>query len=251
MSQPGVLMIVGRSATADVAAGSRSGTAESGAAEDSLEWSAEHGAALRQLRIRRGMLQQELATAVGQPRTVVSNWETGVRAPSPARRAAIAATLNVEPHELATPARQGEEPGTAGPWSIFRDMIDEYLDEDGGRRVDRFTDQVELFGRLSSAELTVARWPRLHSVAASCRQDLSALTAGQGGSWRAAAVASGVQLAQTIRVQAGLSRAPLPELVATAERCGVQLFRVPLSAGTAGRIRAAAVIHPPLGVAAM
>src|SRR5215475_3343387 len=246
MSRPEGVMTKGRSDTADAAAGSRSGTAE-----DSLEWSAEHGAALRQLRIRRGMLQQELATAVGQPRTVVSNWETGVRAPSPTRRAALAAALGVEPHELATPARQAEEPGATGTWSTFRDMIDEYLDEDGSHRVNRFTAQVELFGRLSPAELTVARWPRLHSVAASCRQDLSALTAGQGGSWRAAAVASGVQLAQTIRVQAGLSRAPLPELVATAERCGVQLFRVPLSAGTAGRIRAAAVIHPPLGVAAM
>src|SRR5215470_1977440 len=251
MSQTEVVMATRRSATADVAAGNRSGTAESGVAEDPLEWSAEHGAALRQLRIRRGMLQQELATAVGQPRTVVSNWETGVRAPSPARRVALAAALQVEPHELATLSGQAEEPGAAGTWSAFRDMIDEYLDEDGGRRVDRFTAQVELFGRLSPAELTVARWPRLHAVAASCRQDLSALTVRQGGSWRAAAVASGVQLARTIRVQAGLSRAPLPELVATAERCGVQLFRVPLSAGTAGRIRAAAVIHPPLGVAAM
>jgi transcriptional regulator with XRE-family HTH domain len=251
MSQPEVVMARGRSTTADTAAGNRSDSAESEAGEDSLAWSAEHGAALRQLRIRRGMLQQELATAVGQPRTVVSNWETGVRAPSPARRAAIAAALHVEPHELATLAGQAEEPAAAGPWSIFRDMIDEYLDEDGGRRVDRFTAQVELFGRLSPAELTVARWPRLHSVAASCRQDLSALMAGQSGSWRTAAVASGVQLARTIRVQAGLSRAPLPELAATAERCGVQLFRVPLPAGTAGRIRAAAVIHPPLGVAAM
>jgi len=251
MSQTEVVMATRRSATADVAAGNRSGTAESGVAEDPLEWSAEHGAALRQLRIRRGMLQQELATAVGQPRTVVSNWETGVRAPSPARRVAIAAALQVEPHELATLSGQAEEPGAAGTWSAFRDMIDEYLDEDGGRRVDRFTAQVELFGRLSPAELTVARWPRLHAVAASCRQDLSALTVRQGGSWRAAAVASGVQLARTIRVQAGLSRAPLPDLAATAERCGVQLFRVPLPAGAAGRIRAAAVIHPPLGVAAM
>jgi transcriptional regulator with XRE-family HTH domain len=147
MSQPEVVMAKRRSTTADTATGSRSGPAESGTGEP--EWSAEHGAALRRLRIRQGMLQQELAAAVGQPRTVVSNWETGVRAPSPARRAAIAAALHVEPHELATLARQAEEPGPAGPWSIFRDMIDEYLDEDGGRRVDRFTAQVELFGRLS------------------------------------------------------------------------------------------------------
>src|SRR5262249_28111176 len=138
MSQPEVLMAEGRSATADTAVGSRSGTAESGTGEDSFEWSAEHGAALRQLRIRRGLVQQELATAVGQRRTVVSSWETGVRAPSSARRAALAAALGVEPRELATPVRQAEEPGEAGTWSTFRDMTDEYLDEDGGRRVDRF-----------------------------------------------------------------------------------------------------------------
>jgi DNA-binding XRE family transcriptional regulator len=73
-------------------------------------WTASQGRRLRDVRVGRGLRQQELAEAVGQPRSVLSNWETGARRPSLTHLRALAVALN---SEVRTLARSAEETTTA------------------------------------------------------------------------------------------------------------------------------------------
>jgi len=210
-------------------------------------WDRERGEALRRLRLLRGMRQQDLADRVGQPRTVLSNWENGLRAPSAANVEALSQSLDVDPAVLLTapPPPLPAHPPSDDPWS-YR----EFANGSGARRVGRFREQVTTFAELAENEMAAARWSRLRSASYAVAADLLGDTARRAGSGaRSAAV--GTALATAVRTHLGTATGPLPALHVTAERCGAHIFLATLARGDAGRLRAVAVEQPSIGLSVL
>jgi transcriptional regulator with XRE-family HTH domain len=210
------------------------------------EWGPGHGEALRRLRVERGLRQQELADAIGQPRTVLSNWENAIRKPAPAWRAALAAALQVDLKRL-----EGPEvlPAASAPdrWSALRASVQPLIADSEHRRLDRFIAQSDWFAALAGQELTAVRWNRMHAAAEPYRAQLQEV-ATRNASTPEFAKTLGAALATDVRGLLGWPTGPLPSLGVTAERCGIHLFVTLLSAGSDGRLRAAANEHERLGV---
>lgn len=212
------------------------------------QWGPWHGDALRELRVQRGLRQQELADAVGQPRTVLSNWENGIRSPGALAREKLAAVLDVPVSALDQPPPL-EPQRPPDRWSALRARLHDLVPEQEAPRLDRFVAQTELFAALADNELAAVRWNRLHAAVRAFRDDIAALGSAPASSDGAQAI--GRQLASQVRTQLDLSNGPLPALDVAADRCGAHVFVVYLSAGPAGRMRAAGREHDGLGVSAM
>lgn len=208
-------------------------------------WTASNGEALRARRIASGLRQQDLAEAVGHPRTVLSNWETGSRAPSPAAKQALAEALGTSPEALgaaATPPKVRDD-GWPGVLTAARQCVS----ADDAAVLLRFERQTHLFARLADNEMSAVRWSRLHAAAHGPRQELASLptTAAE------ARAVLGQELAGIVRSHLGLGSGPLPALTVTAERAGIHTFSAWLAPGDRGRLRAVAVTKPSLGAAAL
>jgi len=210
------------------------------------EWGPEHGEALRLLRVERGLRQQELADAIGQPRTVLSNWENGIRKPAPAWRVALAAALQVDARRLEVPQISPPTP-VADRWSALLASVHPLVADSEHSRLDRFIAQSDWFARLANQELTAVRWNRMHAAAKPYRTQLQEVAA-RNASNPQFTQKLGAALAADVRGLLGWPTGPLPALGVTAERCGLHLFIIPLSAGYDGRLRAAANEHERLGV---
>ena len=211
-------------------------------------WTASQGRRLRDLRVGRGLRQQELAEAVGQPRSVLSNWETAARRPSVQHLRALAVALNSEVHTLTRTERERAAPTMpADSWTALRAQLAEVVPDAEQVRIDRFLSQVTLFHRLiGDAELTAFRWARQRAVSEPYRAEVAALANAKART-SGPARAAGTELARAIREQLGLSSSPLPALPVTAELCGLYAFRAPFSAGHAGRLRGIIVEQERLG----
>lgn len=213
-----------------------------------LIWTVSQGRRLRGLRLGRGLRQQELAEMVGQPRSVLSNWETGARQPSKTHLRELAAALNSEVQTLTQPVGETITPTKpADSWSALRAQLAEVVPSAEQLRIDWFLSQVVLFHRLAGdAELTAFRWARQRAVSEPYRVEVAAL-AGTRARTSGPARAAGAELARDIREQLGLSSSPLPTLSVTAELCGLYAFRAPFFAGRAGRLRGIVVEQERLG----
>lgn len=212
-------------------------------------WDAARGDVLRNLRIERGLRQQELAAAVDQPRTVLSNWENGIRVPSAAMRSALAAALQVEPSALDVPIDAIVDSGP-DRWSVLHAQLAGLIADDDQVRVDRFMRQSDVFAELADNELAAVRWSRLYSAAHAYRTELGAVKLASASGFSAAR-AIGQQLAVQVRNQLGVSTSPLPALEVTAERSGLHVFIAYLKPGPHGRIRVIAAEHEAVGVTAL
>src|SRR5215470_14642619 len=111
-------------------------------------WGAEQGETLRRLRRARNLRQSELADLIGQPRTVVSNFENGSRTPRPDLITRFAQVLQVDAAELLSP--MGTE-GIAIPhesdlqyadrWASLAAGLQRLVAEEERYRLDRFSAQ--------------------------------------------------------------------------------------------------------------
>jgi transcriptional regulator with XRE-family HTH domain len=209
-------------------------------------WDREQGESLRQWRILRGLRQQDLAERVGQPRTVLSNWENGLRAPSATNVEALSRSLDVDPAVLLTapPATPAADPAPNPP-STYQ----AFTNGSGTRRVTRFRDQVTTFAALAENEIAAARWSRLRAASYAVAADLPGDTTGRGSGARSVAV--GTALATAIRTHLGTATGPLPALHVTAERCGAHIFLATLGGGDTGRLRAITVEQPSIGLSVL
>jgi len=211
-------------------------------------WTLSQGRRLRDLRVGRGLRQQELAKAIGQPRSVVSNWETGARTPSQANLCALAIALNSDVQTLTrSMAETTASTLQADPWAALQAQLAEVVPGVERHRLDRFLSQVTLFQKLAGdTELTAFRWARHRAATEPYRAEVAAL-AGTKTRTAGPARAAGAESARTVREQLGLSSSPLPALSVTAELCGLYAFLAPFSAGDAGRLRGIIVEQERLG----
>jgi len=210
------------------------------------EWGPEHGEALRLLRIERGLRQQELADAIGQPRTVLSNWENAIRKPAPPMRVALAAALQVDVSRLDAPPAPTSDPAL-DRWSALRTSVRPLIAGAEWPRLDRFIAQSDWFANLADRELTAMRWSRVYAAAEPYRAQLHDMVTRNTSSPQLTQTL-GAALATAVRGLLGWSAGPLPALGTTAERCGLHLFIAPLSVGSDGRLLGAANEHERLGV---
>jgi transcriptional regulator with XRE-family HTH domain len=210
-------------------------------------WTPGQGRRLRDLRVGRGLRQQELAEALGQPRSVLSNWETGARRPSATHLHALAVALNSDVHALTRSSAEPTPAKSTDAWAALRAQLADVVPGAEQLRLERFLSQVTLFHQMvGDTELTAFRWARQRAVSEPYRAEVAAL-AGAKARTSGPARAAGAELARAIREQLGLSSSPLPTLPATAELCGLYAFRAPFSAGQAGRLRGIVVEQERLG----
>ena len=210
-----------------------------------------HGEALRALRIERGLRQQkELAAAINQPRTVLSNWENGIRVPSTVVRRALAAALQIHPSTLDAPEEMTREV-TPDRWSVLHAQLDGLVADEDKSRVDRFMRQADVFAGLAQNELGALRWNRLYSTAHAYRTELTALTSHSGSTSTAARAIGHSSSPARYATSSAYRPPPLPTLSAVAEHSGVHVFVVYLRSGPRGRVRAIGAEHEALGVTAL
>lgn len=216
-------------------------------------WSAAHGDALRQRRIALGLRQQDVADLVRQPRTVVSNWENGSRAPSAVSREALTMALRISMQDIDRAHRAASDPRVAGPdrWRGMWPVVNGYLGPAGHSRVERFTRQVETFQLLATAEFAQARWQQLHAATAGLRAGVQETIRKVGSRGKGPWADSGAELASVVRGFLQLGTGPLPSLTVTAELCGIRVFLVALPDGTSGQLRGLACPVDGIGVAAL
>lgn len=212
----------------------------------SVGWSVARGEALRAQRIERGLRQQELADAIGQPRTVLSNWENGTRFPSARMQAALATALRIEFASLATLSTAQREKAV-DRWSSWRRGVMPLVAQDEHGRIERFIAQSDWFATLADRELAALRWNRIYAAAQPYRDQLREVLAARASTPELTAQL-GAAMAANVRGALLQPGGPLPSLDVTSERCGLHLFITPLSTGPDGRLRAAATEREDLGV---
>ncbi len=223
-------------------------------ASSPVGWSAAQGERLRQRRIALGLRQQDVADRVHQPRTVVSNWENGSRAPSPTSREMLAIALQVSVQDIdLAPAHAVASPRVTGPdrWRDMWPVVNGYLGPGGQSRLKIFTRQVDIFQRLATAEFAQARWHQLHAATASLRVELQETIRNVGAQGKGPWADDGAELAAVVRRFLQLGTGPLPSLTVTAELCGIRVFLVAVPDGTSGQLRGLVCPVDGLGAAAL
>jgi transcriptional regulator with XRE-family HTH domain len=210
-------------------------------------WGVEQGEALRRLRRARNLRQSELADLIGQPRTVVSNFENGSRTPRPELIARLARVLQVDVTELLSPvgAKGAAIPHeadlqSADRWPTLTVGLQRLVTEEERYRLDRFVAQGDLYGRLSADIPPIAHtWDQLRQLPLDVQHVLGNqnLAANEARS-------AGRSLALRIRDAFGFARSPLPPLNSLADMLGLMVFTAPLSAGRDGRLRGVLIEHP-------
>jgi transcriptional regulator with XRE-family HTH domain len=201
-------------------------------------WTVEQGEALRRLRRARNLRQAELADLIGQPRTVVSNFENGSRAPRPDIIARITQVLQVDAAALLSPvgARRmtiESDSQSADRWATLTVSLQHLVAEEERYRLDQFSAQGDVYERLSADIPAIAHtWAQLRQLALDVQQVLGnqKLTVNEARN-------AGRSLALQIRNALGFARSPLAPLNSLADMLGLVAFTVPLSAGTDGRLR--------------
>jgi transcriptional regulator with XRE-family HTH domain len=169
---------------------------------------AELGAALARARERAGFTQEEVALLMGQPRPIVSYWESGVRRPNSAQLAKLASIYRIELDAL---LGGGERPRPEFERLFFRDAGDR-LDPAGKYEIQRFLAFLDAYGDLldalgEEAGMTVAPFS-LHEGFRS-RADIR-------------------RKAEEVRSHLRLGTGPLGDLAGLADLLGVTVYFAPL-----------------------
>lgn len=211
-------------------------------------WSVEQGEALRRLRRARNLRQTELADLIGQPRTVVSNFENGSRTPRPELIARLAQVLQVDVAVLLSPVATNATAHESDlqpvhRWAALAVGLRRLVSEEERYRLDRFSVQGDIYERLSADIPSIAcTWAQRRQLAMDVRHVIGShnLTANEARD-------AGRSLALRIRDALGFARSPLPPLNSLADMLGLVAFTVPLSAGTDGRLRGVLIEHHSSG----
>ena len=212
--------------------------------DSEIHWDASQGGALSRLRRIRGLRQAELAEVIGQPRTVVSNFENATRAPRLELLERLAEVLEVPVSALLSPEAGGAAAigGTSG-WEGLVVTLQPFVAEAERYRIERFLTQADVYARLTSgASCTMRAWSEVRQLAADSRAAIS-----DAETTDAEAEKVGRSLALRVRNAAGIGRSPMPPIAALADLVGVSIFIVPLSPGQEGRLRAALVERAGVG----
>lgn len=212
-------------------------------------WTEAAGRRLRDLRHDRGLRQGDLAELIGQPRTVLSNYENAVRHPNPAALDALAKALAVTVESLTNADRPVAE---HTPWPVLQHLLPEQLATADLRRAERFVEMAVLFDRLATAEIAAFRWQHLLATAEHARATLLELdTPGNSSARKQALRDAGATFARHTRSALSLGDGPLPPDRTLAELCGLRLFTLPLRPSPQALVGGIAAPLERIGVAVL
>lgn len=189
------------------------------------------GPRLAAARERSGFSQQEIATLVGQPRPVVSNWEKGLRQPNSHQLSKLSAILRVP---LTALVGEAEAPRIDFERLLFRDAGDR-LDEQGKYETQRFLAFLDDYAYL-----------------------LAELGEPSGMAESPFSVAEGFTSKDDVRRKAADARAyfrtgmgPIADLAGMMDVAGIAVYRAPLGADLKTTVSGAFLGHPDVGFAVL
>ena len=182
---------------------------------------------LANARERAGFTQEDVALLVGQPRTVVSNWEGGRRAPSSHQLQKLAAIYRIEIADLLT----GSEPSRPEfERLIFRDAGDR-LGPQAKYEIQRFLSFLDEYGVLIEAmgeRPGLMRSPYSVVDGFSSKEDIR-------------------RKAEVARDFLGLGWGPVGDLVALADVHGITVYQAPLGSDLKLSVSGAFLPHDRVG----
>src|SRR5262249_3013029 len=213
-------------------------------------WGVTQGETLRRLRRARNLRQSELADLIGQPRTVVSNFENGNRTPRPELIERLTQVLQIDYAALLSPARaketaipDGSYLQSADRWITLAPGLQRLVVEEERYRLDRFAAQGDVYERLPADIPSIAHmWAQLRQFPLDVQRVLGNQNLAANDARNA-----GRSLALRIRDALGFARSPLPPLNSLADMLGLMVFTVPFSAGMDGRLRGVLIEHHGFG----
>ena len=85
------------------------------------------GTRIRDLRVKMGMTQKQLADSIEATQATISQYESGVRLPSPFLRRRLEEKLGVSLEQIARPSLDGSTDHVKELTAIARGLPDEYL----------------------------------------------------------------------------------------------------------------------------
>ncbi len=185
------------------------------------------GTRLRMIRERLGFSQDDVASLTGQPRPVVSNWETGIRRPSTYQLDKLARIYRTPLAEL---LGEPAQPRPDFERLMFRDAGDR-LDAKGRFEIQRFLGFLDAYGDL-----------------------IDALGEPRGLSHSPFAVHDGFmskddihRRAEDARTYLRLGPGPIKSLDGVADLAGITVYRAPLGTDLRGTVSGAFVPHDRVG----
>lgn len=210
-------------------------------------WTPATGARLRAMRRSRGLLQAQVASKVEVARSVLSNWENGLRKPAAAQVVALCRALDLQPADFALQRAPIAATETSRVAQFLDERASDYVTPDQREYTVRFLRQLRTFERLANdAELSAKRWADTRAAADEQREQALAPSRPQEETRRRSA-SIGRTLARRMRKHLDLSDAPLPPVEATADLLGVSIFLIHLAPTPHGRLRGLLVESPKLG----
>lgn len=207
-------------------ASSRGGS--SGAEARGVRWTANHGAGLRRLRLRQGLLRDELADGLGVPETAVAGWERG-EVPTQGELELLAALVGVDSAQLLQPAL---------PRATLAQELGGVVSDRDAPLLERFDRQVDFYARQQAdPDVAFVHWYLTRGALwgepeSRDRSWLGFVTSSPPSG--TAEAARGYAGADRVRAWHGLGVSPLPDPHSAAELLGVNLYRRGWRPATAG-----------------
>jgi transcriptional regulator with XRE-family HTH domain len=185
------------------------------------------GERLRRAREQRGYSQEDIAQLTGQPRTVVSNWESGTRRPNPHQLDKLSVIFRLSRGELL-----GEPPAPRPDFEdlLFRDAGDR-LEPKGRFEIQRFLAFLDSYGQLLDA---LDEPPGLLS---------SPFKLGEGFSSKEDVRRRAEDARAYFRVGLG----PIANLASLADSYGITIYYAPLGVDLRGTVSGAFLPHHRVG----
>lgn len=192
-----------------------------------MEPRSEVGAALARARERAGFSQEDVALLVGQPRPVVSYWETGTRAPNSHQLTKLASIYRISLDELLADADRARPEFER---LLFRDAGDR-LDPEGKYEIQRFLGFLDAYGDLLGL---LGEPPGMTQPPFSLREGFRSR-----GDIR--------RKAEEVRNYLRLGTGPVGDLAGLADLIGVTVYFAPLGEDLARTVSGAFLPHDRVG----
>jgi transcriptional regulator with XRE-family HTH domain len=187
---------------------------------------------LARARERSGFSQEDVAVLVGQPRTIISNWENGTRRPNSRQLSALASIYRMPLGHLLGKQDQDSRPDFER--LLFRDAGDR-LDAQSKHEIQRFISFLDAYGEF----LDLLEEP------AGMEASPFSLHEGFGGREDVR------RKADEVRTTLGLGRGPVGDLVGLMDLIGITVYLAPLGADLKSTVSGAFLPHDRVGFSAL
>lgn len=187
---------------------------------------------LAHARERSGFTQEDVAVLVGQPRTIISNWESGTRRPNSRQLASLASIYRVPLEQLLGTGHQTPRPDFER--LLFRDAGDR-LSPASKYEIQRFVSFLDAYGEF------------LELLGESSGMEASPFSLHKGFGGREDIR----RKAEEARTALGLGRGPIGDLVGLLDLNGITVYLAPLGSDLKSTVSGAFLPHDRVGFSAL